>query len=289
MTEGKAILPEARTRSVLADMGTCQLAEWTVGATGVGCPPNRRQPRRRICWRMTSQFSHSGCFRPGRAWQTYRAVTAKPAVRSAWILCIALTAGCAGVSGRPPIVLAQSSPLIVDSSLIEPGRRPPAATDSPVPAAKMEVIAVPVKPVVRQNAPSAALPAAKPPAKAPSAAAPLERTTATAVPGPAARVQEPALDVAALKARLRDTSAIGVFTKLALKNQVDDLLQQFRSHYQGGQKISVATLRPSYELLVLKVLALVQDADPPLARTISGSREAIWGILADPEKFKMVS
>ena len=39
-------------------------------------------------------------------------------------------------------------------------------------------------------------------------------------------------------------------------------------------------------MLVLKVLALVQDSDPPLARTISGSREAIWGILADPEKFK---
>jgi hypothetical protein len=39
-------------------------------------------------------------------------------------------------------------------------------------------------------------------------------------------------------------------------------------------------------MLVLKVLALVQDSDPSLARTISGSREAIWDILADPEKFK---
>jgi len=38
-------------------------------------------------------------------------------------------------------------------------------------------------------------------------------------------------------------------------------------------------------MLVLKVLSLVQDKDPSLARTISGSREAIWGILADPEKF----
>ncbi len=100
-----------------------------------------------------------------------------------------------------------------------------------------------------------------------------------------AGVQEPALDVAALKARLRDTNAIGVFTKLALKNQVDDLLQQVRAHHQSGQKTGVAPLRQPYDMLVLKTLCLVQDSDPALARTISGSLEAIWGILADPEKF----
>jgi hypothetical protein len=102
-------------------------------------------------------------------------------------------------------------------------------------------------------------------------------------------VAEPPLDVAALKARLRDTDAIGVFTKLALKNQVDDLLKRFRAHYLNGQKTSVAALRQPYDMLVLKVLALVQDSDPSLARTIAGSREAIWGILADPNKFKSVS
>ena len=94
-----------------------------------------------------------------------------------------------------------------------------------------------------------------------------------------------ALDVAALTARLRDTQAIGVFTKLALKNQMDDLLKQFRAHYQSGQKTSVASLRQPYDMLVLKVLSVVQDGDPSLARTISGSREAIWSILADREKF----
>jgi DNA polymerase II large subunit len=100
---------------------------------------------------------------------------------------------------------------------------------------------------------------------------------------------EPPLDVAALKTRLRETHAIGVFTKLALKNQMDDLLEQFRAHYQNGQKTSVASLRQPYDMLVLKVLSLVQDGDPSLARTISGSREAIWAILADKEKFNSVT
>jgi hypothetical protein len=38
-------------------------------------------------------------------------------------------------------------------------------------------------------------------------------------------------------------------------------------------------------LLLLKVLGLLQDGDPQLAAAISSSREAIWGILADPAKF----
>ena len=76
--------------------------------------------------------------------------------------------------------------------------------------------------------------------------------------------------------------------KNPLENSVDDLLKEFRAHYLNGQKTSVASLRQPYDMLVLKVLSLLQDADPPLARTISGSREAIWNILADPEQFKSV-
>lgn len=97
-----------------------------------------------------------------------------------------------------------------------------------------------------------------------------------------------ALDVDSLKERLRDTDAIGVFTKLALRNQMDDLLQMFRAHYAGGRTTDIALLRQPYNMLVLKVLSLVQDGDPSLARTIAGSREAIWTILADPVKFRTV-
>jgi len=44
-------------------------------------------------------------------------------------------------------------------------------------------------------------------------------------------------------------------------------------------------LRQSYDRLLLKVLTLLQDGDPELARAVVASREAIWGILADPAKF----
>ena len=44
-------------------------------------------------------------------------------------------------------------------------------------------------------------------------------------------------------------------------------------------------LRRSYDLLLMKVLSLLQDADQKLASAIVASREAIWGLLADPKKF----
>ena len=107
------------------------------------------------------------------------------------------------------------------------------------------------------------------------------KTPATTAAQPAA----PALDLAALEARLKDTRAIGVFTKLSLKNQVDDLLSQFRAFYGKKAAIPLSDLRQRYDLLLIKVLSLLQDGDPDLAAAISSSCEAIWGVLADPEKF----
>jgi hypothetical protein len=94
----------------------------------------------------------------------------------------------------------------------------------------------------------------------------------------------PSLDLAALKERLKDTRAIGLFTKLSLKNDVDDLLGQFRT-FHARKVPPLSELRQRYDLLLLKVLSLLQDGDPPLAAAISGSRETLWSILTDPQKF----
>lgn len=98
----------------------------------------------------------------------------------------------------------------------------------------------------------------------------------------------PSLDLTSLEQRLRETKAIGVFTKLSLKNQVDDLLKQFKAFHQRQAAITLPALRQKYDLLLLKVLTLLQDGDPPLASAISSSREAIWGILTDPDKFAKI-
>jgi hypothetical protein len=144
------------------------------------------------------------------------------------------------------------------------------------------------------QAPVAAAPAPSPPPAPPAAAAPAKAPASAAQPKPesapadVAKPKVPPLDLTSLEQRLKSTNAIGVLTKLALKNQVDDLLDQFRAYYQGKLKTTLADLRRSYDLLVQKVLSLLQDSDPSLATAIVASRDAIWGILSDPKKFATI-
>ena len=172
----------------------------------------------------------------------------------------------------------------------------------PPPEAKREVkadapapstAAAAKKPAVAKDAATGSAPKtaalAKPDAKVSAAKPVVAEPAKSASPPPVARKPEPTLDVADLKARLRETSAIGTFTKLALKNQMDDLLDRFRAFYQSGQKTGVSALRQPFDTLVVKVLTQLRPGDPTLARTIESSREAIWGILSDPEKFKSVT
>jgi len=73
-----------------------------------------------------------------------------------------------------------------------------------------------------------------------------------------------------------------------LKNQVDDLLGELRAFHKGAAKPPAAALRQKYDTLIMKVLTLLQNGDPQLAAAIASSREALWGILMDPQKFSQI-
>ena len=145
----------------------------------------------------------------------------------------------------------------------------------------------------RATAPSAA-PAQTAPVPPASAKTPTHAPTAAAKPAPAAKPataeapKVPTLDLSSLEQRLKDTKAIGVFTKISLKNQVDDLLAELRAFHQGADKTPAAALRQKYDTLIIKVLTLLQDGDPQLAAAIAASRKALWGILMDPQKFSQI-
>jgi hypothetical protein len=185
---------------------------------------------------------------------------------------------------------------------------PPKASAPPAPPAPPEPPAPPVAAPVPPESPAppsetsaaSAAPAASPakpkvpadsrPVKQ-AGAAPAALHAAAAPAAPAGKPPPPAaptLNLADLEQRLRDTRAIGVFTKLSLKNQVDDLLGAFRDLYKGPNKQPPAELRQRYDQLLVKVLALLQQGDPPLAQAIASSREAIWSILADPDQFAKI-
>jgi len=166
-------------------------------------------------------------------------------VRYTGVLLLLLTAGCVGVAP------------------IHEAAQPPGVTAQ---AAAPHSAVVPVAPTVAARAPK---PAATP-----------------VVPEPTAPVVAPRmLDLNALEAQLRATMAIGLFTKISLENQIDELMKQFRDHYEGKTTGTMTELRWSYDLLIMKVLSLLQDTDQMLASAIVSSREAIWVLLSDQNTF----
>jgi hypothetical protein len=204
-------------------------------------------------------------------------------VRSAGLAILLAMAGCAAIERAPTGDPAaggapQAAPAAVKpaAAVVAPEAgaavKPPETPAAEVKAATVEPVAAPAK---------ADVDAVKRPAKESAEAAPKKETAAPAKPP-----VPPPLDLNALEKRLKDTEAIGVFTKLTLKNQVSDLLERFEVHHGGANKATLAELRQPYDLLILKVLSLLQDRDTTLAKDILASREAIWGILSDPAKFQ---
>ena len=96
---------------------------------------------------------------------------------------------------------------------------------------------------------------------------------------------QPSLDLEQLEARIRQTNAIGFFTKLELKGQVDDLLDDFRNFHEASGDLSLDELRERFNLLMLKVLSSLQDEDPELSGDIAVARPTLWTVLSDPAKF----
>lgn len=100
-----------------------------------------------------------------------------------------------------------------------------------------------------------------------------------------------ALDLHDLERQLRETDAIGFFTKLALKNDIDDLLSDLRDYHQEHDSVpaKLEKLHERFDLLVMKLLSLLQDREPELAGRIGRSRQALWQLLADPAQFAKLS
>jgi hypothetical protein len=151
----------------------------------------------------------------------------------------------------------------------EPRTSPP---EVPAPAAPE-----PSAPVPEPAAPPAG---ALAPAPAP-ALAPLPQPEAPPPdPGPA----EASISLEELGARIKATPAIGTFSKLALKNDIDDLVDDLRGYHEHHEG-DLDDLHQRYEALVLKLLALLEEDEPELALALAKSRDDIWSRLVNPVEF----
>lgn len=218
-----------------------------------------------------------------------------PPVRIVGLIIILVTAGCAAIGHAPPrepakagaaqdaadaVTLPEATARQDEGTAVKPPVADSAVESrngSSAPTAGTDV------PATKADAPAAETPTRAHATPAPTDPAPKVKSRAS---GPEKPPAPPPLDLTSLEKRLRETDAIGVLTKLTLKNQVDDLLDRFQAHYEGKNKSTLRELRQPFDLLILKVLSLLQDRDSSLASAILASREAIWSMLSDPAKFQ---
>jgi len=205
------------------------------------------------------------------------------------VVLLLLTAGCVREKPETPEATPPATPAAGTPETAKPAPAP--AAEAPASTTKGKAVpptSTTPAPKAQASRQAPAAPKAQAPRQAP--AAPKAQAPKPVAPGasaapPRAIAAATTLDLDALRAQLKATKAIGVFTKLALKNQVDDLLDEFRQHHAGKATPSITELRRSYDLLMMKVLSLLQDHDQKLASEIVSSRETIWGLLTDPRKF----
>lgn len=183
--------------------------------------------------------------------------------------------------GRPPVTV----------------RAPEPAPPAPAPVAVAPAEEVEPPPLAAPRAPveteRVTAPAGARSISQASSAPPLPKPTPTPTPATppvfdltgAPMATRVAIDPNGLKTRLDGSHALGAMTKITLKNQIDDLVGQFRAYHHGDRSLALNRLRDRYDLLLKRVGALLQDKDRPLYQEIVGARETLWGTLSDPKKF----
>ena len=93
------------------------------------------------------------------------------------------------------------------------------------------------------------------------------------------------LDVATLRVRLKETPAIGPVAKLRLKSEIEHLVRDLAAFHVGHSSETLDGLHARYRDLVLRVIALLERGDAPLAHDLAVSTDQLWATLADPGHF----
>jgi hypothetical protein len=166
----------------------------------------------------------------------------------------------------------------------EPSAEAPAEPPQAAPPAETPAPATPPAPAPQKPAVPAPSPAPGPPPPPVSEPAPDSAPAPEEPPPPA----PPALSLEELGQRIKETKALGVFTKLALKNDIDALLAAIAAYHERGEG-RIEVLRTRFEALVLKVTTLLEKDEPALATALARSRDDIWSRLVDPAAFAKIT
>ncbi len=108
-----------------------------------------------------------------------------------------------------------------------------------------------------------------------------EKTEAEETKPEKAKTEQVTVDIDTLKTRLKETDAIGVFTKLAIRSDIVGLVEEInRYRKQSKLELKKAEVRANFDGLLLKIVTLL-EGDPVLSRDLYVSRESIWKSLLE--------
>ncbi len=98
-------------------------------------------------------------------------------------------------------------------------------------------------------------------------------------------VEEEIVDLQLLGDMLADTRAIGLFTKLSLKKDIEKVLSRLSKFHDGKSKFTLEQLEEQYDLLLMKIAIHLQDNDLTLHTHLCNAWLVIWEDLRDFDRF----
>ena len=98
-------------------------------------------------------------------------------------------------------------------------------------------------------------------------------------------VEEEIVDLQILANMLAKTKAIGMFTKLGLKKDIEKVLLRLERFHNGNSKFTLEQLEEQYNLLLMKIAIHLQDNDLALHHHLCNAWLTIWEDLRDFDSF----
>lgn len=92
-------------------------------------------------------------------------------------------------------------------------------------------------------------------------------------------------DVGPLVEQIAHSKSIGVFTKLALKQDGKDLFKKMGNYHSGVGDSSLEELHERYNVMVHKLVIVIGKKDEELAGYVADARDKLWDVLSDDIKF----
>ena len=102
-------------------------------------------------------------------------------------------------------------------------------------------------------------------------------------------VEEEIADLKMLVGLLKKTRAVGLLTKNRLRIDIKTLISRLEAAHNGTGPFTLAEIQEQYDVLLMKIAAMLQDKDIFLHQKLCNAWDSLWADLKDPDKFRRFS